>query len=754
MGILFFFNPHKSLSQSTTLKDSLELLLSQSTSADKKYDYILRLVINAGLDKNDLDYYLSEGLVQAGKLKSHYKKDTILRYAAYQYLKLGEKDKVVGIYNTLDSLGEVHQDPLLIGGALLGMSTLYEQNGEIDKAIAKMNESLDYFKKGDSDFDIANALNMLTTVHRKRGNVDEAIEAADSALYYINKNPMRAKSMEQLLVTSYSNLGNIYRSSGDNAKALENFKKAESYALNLSDRSYLGVIYNNLGNISHITGSLDEAIDYYLKSIQIKQEHNDSRGMAIGYHNLGAIEFDLGDYESARKYLMQSDEISVDQNIAVLRIYNYNKFGSISLKQDSSARARDEFQLAINLSDSLGFIAGKITALQGLGESNLNLKKYSEAYKCFEEGLNLAVEKQSKPNESSLLVLMAELYMRITQDNITIQGLNNRVVEKYLLRSLELAREMNNMDNKLATQKALGLFYQSTNQNNKSLKYLNDYIILRDSFFNKQRIELTREMQVKYETAEKEKEIIQLEADKEIANVRIEKNRNIFISIVGALLFTLILAIQYVRQRSRVERKKQYELFRSKLSAELHDDIGTILTGVAMHSELLSDTAGSDSKKTAQMIADMSRKAMGRMRDTVWAIDARKDTIGDLSDRMLDFAEEVLSARQIRIFFDTKSINSDTHVRPEIRQNTYLIFKEAIANIAKHSSASEVKIDLKINKNNLYLCVHDNGKLEDVGGFKTSGLGLENIRMRVQQLNGQVRIENQNGFKLSIEIPI
>lgn len=752
-GFFSFLLTCKGLSQNTVPKDSIKALIDQKPDDLSGYLFVLDLIANKGLNKEELDNYLKVGIEYTERLDDYLKTDTLLRYAAFQYLKLGDIASATGIYNQLDSLGKVNNDPLLIGGALLGMSTIYEQSGKLDMAVDNLLQSFFYFRKDQSYFDMANALNMLTTIYRKKGNVEQAITSADSAIYYTNKIESDSGKQRQLLVTTYSNLGNIYRSTGDNDKALENFKEAEKYAIEMNDRGYLAVIYNNLGNISHLRGDLEEAIDFYLKSIEIKQANNDSRGMAIGYHNLGAIEFDLGDFKASREYLLLSDQIAEDQDLAVLRIYNFNKFGSISLQQDSSSRALEEYTLAYNLSDSLGFVAGKLTALQGLGESHLNLGRYEESYNRLVEGLDLAVAKGSKPNESSLLVILANLYVQSKEKDTQIGSLDNIQVEAYLNRSLTLANEMGNLDNKLASYKALGVFYNTTGRYKKSLDAYRQYIMLRDTFFNKQRIELTREMQVKYETSEKEKKIIQLAAENEIALVRNEKNRNIFISVIAGLLLMLLITIQYVRYRARIQREKEYELFRSKLSAELHDDIGTILTGVAMHSELLSDLADRETQNTATMIADMSRKAMLHMRDAVWAIDARKDTLGDLSARMLDFAEELLSAKQIQIVYDAPD-NPNFHIRPEVRQNVYLIFKEAITNVIKHSNATSVKIKLSIQKAKLLLEVHDNGKNERNSPKASSGLGLSNIKMRTAHLNGRCSISDDSGFRVNVELPL
>ena len=161
-------------------------------------------------------------------------------------------------------------------------------------------------------------------------------------------------------------------------------------------------------------------------------------------------------------------------------------------------------------------------------------------------------------------------------------------------------------------------------------------------------------------------------------------------------------------------------------------------------------TAKEEQKESLNELSTMSHDAMERMRDTVWAIDSRKDKYENLIDRMRAFAEQNLNRKQISHEFKVEVEDGKKFIDPQKRQNIYLIFKEAITNIVKHSDATQVNIVFSEQKNYLRLLIHDNGTLPPLSSTSSDGLGLSNMKMRTQQLNGQLIVESQNGFKVEL----
>ena len=190
----------------------------------------------------------------------------------------------------------------------------------------------------------------------------------------------------------------------------------------------------------------------------------------------------------------------------------------------------------------------------------------------------------------------------------------------------------------------------------------------------------------------------------------------------------------------RLQQALRLERLRVKISSDLHDDVGTLLAGLAMQSEALAITAPEKDKGKLQRISEISRNAMAHMRDTVWAIDARKDKWENLLDRMREHAEETLVPRDIRFDLTVENITLQHSIPVELRQNLYLIYKEAITNAAKHSNGDTVRVLLKktpTGGQELRIC--DNGTSAEKN-YKTTGSGTSNMQMRAKKIGGTLEI--------------
>jgi signal transduction histidine kinase len=199
----------------------------------------------------------------------------------------------------------------------------------------------------------------------------------------------------------------------------------------------------------------------------------------------------------------------------------------------------------------------------------------------------------------------------------------------------------------------------------------------------------------------------------------------------------------------RLEQALKVERLRVKISSDLHDDVGGMLSGLAMQTELLELTANEDTKPKLARVAEMSRSAMSRMRDTVWAIDARKDTLADLIDRMREHAEETLAPRNIQYSINTSSLELKRSLTTDVRQSLYLIYKEAITNVAKHSSGDTVNIDLGERQGKLEMSIHDNGDVQQKA-YKTTGAGQSNMRMRAASIGAELLVDTTKGFRIQL----
>jgi ligand-binding sensor domain-containing protein/signal transduction histidine kinase len=218
------------------------------------------------------------------------------------------------------------------------------------------------------------------------------------------------------------------------------------------------------------------------------------------------------------------------------------------------------------------------------------------------------------------------------------------------------------------------------------------------------------------------------------------------------VLLALLLAsvFVFIYNYLQVRRLIEMERVRVQIASDLHDDVGTSLTELALQTDFLrTGNLADDVKKTLEQIGEQSRKIVTSLDDIVWSIDARNDSTGDLTDRVQDYVNSVLSYKPIVVEYDFSDLNMEVRLPVDIKENLYLIFKEAVNNIAKHSSADKVAIMLKMKSGQFRLVVHDNGMVPDNG--RKSGQGLHNINMRAKRIGAKAIIDTSNGFRVEVE---
>ena len=218
-------------------------------------------------------------------------------------------------------------------------------------------------------------------------------------------------------------------------------------------------------------------------------------------------------------------------------------------------------------------------------------------------------------------------------------------------------------------------------------------------------------------------------------------------SLAAAFAVTSLLRYRF---NQKLKGQKALAALRTKISSDLHDDVGTLLSGLAMQSQMLSYRVKKEEKEQLNEISDMGREAMEKMRDIVWAMDNRKDKFENLIDRMRAFAEKNLSIKNITHEFIVNHIDAKKFIDPEKRQAVYLIFKEAIINIIKHADAGHVVINFTQDKNKLFLRIHDNGSEKST--LHSDGLGLSNMIMRAKKIGGVVSTRYEGGFVVELNI--
>jgi signal transduction histidine kinase len=220
--------------------------------------------------------------------------------------------------------------------------------------------------------------------------------------------------------------------------------------------------------------------------------------------------------------------------------------------------------------------------------------------------------------------------------------------------------------------------------------------------------------------------------------------------VVGLTLLVL------VGHRYQVARLLETERVRTRIASDLHDDIGSSLSQIAILSEVARTSAGDDPRVAAPLgrIATLSRESVDAMGDIVWAIDPHRDTPTHLAQRMRRLANDLLSARGIEVRFE---ISDARHPRlgADVRREVFLIFKEALHNITRHAQATRVEIVLSIAQHRLELVVQDDGCGFDSARAR-DGQGLRSMVRRAQGLGGTLAVTSADGrgARLGLSVPL
>jgi nitrate/nitrite-specific signal transduction histidine kinase len=225
-----------------------------------------------------------------------------------------------------------------------------------------------------------------------------------------------------------------------------------------------------------------------------------------------------------------------------------------------------------------------------------------------------------------------------------------------------------------------------------------------------------------------------------------------------SLIVIGIAAIIYFFHRMRVNRLLGMEKVRSRIARDLHDDMGSTLSTINILSEMAKMKVDKDAVKTSEYlnkISDNSSRMMEAMDDIVWSINPMNDSMQRITARMREFATGVLEARDIDFRFGVDEQVQLLKLDMEARRDLFLLFKEAVNNLAKYSQCRHANIEIFIAGKKLVMKIADDGVGFDINNADT-GNGLYNMQKRAQSLQGKLVIDAQpgKGTKVLLEMPL
>jgi signal transduction histidine kinase len=236
-----------------------------------------------------------------------------------------------------------------------------------------------------------------------------------------------------------------------------------------------------------------------------------------------------------------------------------------------------------------------------------------------------------------------------------------------------------------------------------------------------------------------------------------------------ALLGTVGGIVRYVesrkmrRQVERAEREGAIERERARIAKDIHDDLGASLTEITLLSELAQSGEAPPGEVQADMrkIAARTRQLTQSLDATVWAVNPRNDTLDSLVSYLCQHAEDFLKPAGIRCRLDVPARLPGQVVTAAVRHNVFLIVKEALHNVVRHSGATEVSLRIALRDHELILMIEDNGRGFDPsappGTHGTSGShgnGLSNMNRRAEEIEGRLDLRSQPGSGTRIVLEV
>ena len=210
------------------------------------------------------------------------------------------------------------------------------------------------------------------------------------------------------------------------------------------------------------------------------------------------------------------------------------------------------------------------------------------------------------------------------------------------------------------------------------------------------------------------------------------------------LSLVTVAGIVYAFYRYRIRELIRIQNIRNRISADMHDEIGSTLSSVSFYSQaLLMQTTNEKHRKVLERIKENAQHVQESLSDIIWSVKASMDEMENVFSRMQRFGSELLDSKNIIFHFEVDEKMSHTKLDMVYRKNFYLIFKEAVNNAAKYSQCKNVWVSIAQGGSYAIMKITDDGK-----GFNnlthSTGNGLSNMHERAKQMKGNLTVESNS----------
>ena len=455
-------------------------------------------------------------------------------------------------------------------GLLNDLAGYYSLHGNNGNAYKYAKQSLSEIEKYGKKEDIAVPLNILSKYYLGQSNFDSALyyalQARKSAHEYGNQG-------EEADALGF--LGNAYYFKGEYQNANKNWENSLEIKKSLGLENEVATLYLNLGVLRRGWGEYGEAIDYYQEALRAFEKTRDTLNIAMTLGNIGNIYFYFGiDLDKALEYYNQGLEmfgvLNDSLQIAVIK----NNIGNIYLNTKKTDEASEYFYESLGIFIRQENKPGIAQTYIYMGQTALDRKNYQQALNYYNKAANLFKELGDRKSYAISYAGIANVYKDMRDYNNAIACYN---VFFRIAGELELRKEI--MDK----YKEVSELYEEEGRYNKALEYYKNYTLLKDSLINEENVRQISEMEAKYDSEKKSREILLQKATIEKKELENKRQRMVIFLAVLAIVSILVVSLLIYRQ-FRLKKKANI------LLQQQHDEIKAQRDKIAQQNKEITDS--------------------------------------------------------------------------------------------------------------------------------------------------------------------
>lgn len=611
-------------------------------------------------------------------------------------------------------------------------------------------------------------------------------EACNLVNEFIDSNSNSDNSEKLALSKAYLKSALCIRYTGQNHEAIKLLNIALDYALFVNDSIEIANIYRELGYTNTVTGNYDEGLKYYSSALIIDELFEDLEQVSIDLNAIGKIHEMWRQFDKALDFFERSLVIAYQLNNLNQIAVRQASIASVYKSQTKFEEALDYLNKALAIEIELKNEVRKGYRLDQIGEIYTLMNEYDRAEESLLEALDIFKKNKIIVSECIVLNHLGLNYLMQNDYPNAIKNYNA---------SLEIAKKIgfNNMMQK--NNEELTLLHEKTGNFSKALEHYRQFVALKDSAYNENARKQLLDFQVKYETAEKEKELAILNQEKLEKDLLLNQANQQRIIMIGISLILLIsLGALYSRFLIKKRTQRQLTVINVQLNElnQTKDKFFTILAhdlknpiyafrniSSAVHDNF-NDLNREEIDYFTKELKYSSNKLCSFLDELLkWAASQTGRIIPQLENVQLNpLIEELINLHQSMI--DNKKISlimdvNETHRVFVDRNMMHTVFRNIISNAIKFTPDNGwVKVESIMDTNELYMKISDSGigmteddvkMLFDIGSDtskigksdeKGAGLGLILCKEFVERNNGNIMVESSlgKGSTFIISLPV